>query len=1582
MAGFTFLKMKKRSIKKTLKIVSLVILILVLAASGYIYFNKQISSTKIAFINYQEFQLSRISKSNTNNWVEIDVLAMDELDKARDYSAVFIFGRGFQMSPEQMQSLQNAGYAGVNLFVESATNPNVDVTNLKGEALDKVSDYFNFGGTENYSNLLSYVRKNMDGKSWFVDSIDAPKSIPRDVFIHSDERAIFDNFDAYQNYLVQGGFYKPKQANVALLTSVPGPFNANREQIDALITMLEGRGLNVFVISAATKRLEFLKQVDPDLVILMPHGRLTLGQGKEAVAWLKEKNIPLLNPLSVFQPYEDWVEDPQGFAGPLLSMSVVLPELDGGINPYAIIAQYEDEQGYLSFKTIPDRLEKFGDMVQHWLALKEKANKDKKVAIYYFKGPGQNAMVAANMEVVPSIYNALVQLKKEGYQVDNLPASAEELWEMIKVQGAVLGPYAKGAFEEFLKKGDPALVETALYEQWVAKDLDPNQYQLVKDKFGDAPGDYLSLSKEDTSYIAVARLQFGNVVLLPQPLAGLGDDTFKIVHGTKAAPPHPYLASYLWTRNEFKADAIFHWGTHGSLEFTPGKQVALSGSDWTDALIGVTPHFYVYTISNVGEGIIAKRRSYATTLSYLTPPFMEADVEGPLKQLSDKLTAFVGTKGAVREQYRKNIGQLVLQLDLHVDLGLDSTGHYSDTTIFNLSNHMEEVRTAKVTGGLYTMGKAYTDAQRNNTVELMALDPIAYSLASLDHLKGQVTQKQLDNQVYFDKKYRSRAREAIHQVRNNKLSTQEVLLQLVPQKDINKATIWQEQSKGMSDADIIRGFIGMKDEKSQKPHPHAKKKKKDSGPNDQEIAEVKRLVIAISPYPDRVEFIKNLQSDKQFKQSSGILDPQTLEKAKTVAKAIPAMAKALEVGQQEDVFALLKKMQNESIRQLTFEFLEDESLEEQVAIQKEIASKEIISQLTQNEALTAIGLTKNSNNLSPIQRNALQNNLALLKLFQKEWPLVEEKQPAVLSEYWQNENFEPTLKSTIGKIELEISTSERKEAAFARAVLNIEMAIKSIEAYHHNLATSASQELKSIDTGLGGGYIAPSSGGDPITNPATVPTGRNLYSIDAEKTPSPEAWNVGVALTKTLLETHYKKHNTYPKKVSFTLWPGDFIDTEGAMVAQILYLLGVEPVRDPFNRVVDIKLIPLSELGRPRIDVVAQTAGQFRDLAASRMYLINKAVKMAAGAEDVDDNFVKAGVLASEEFMKEKGLSPKQAREWSTQRVFGGVNGIYGTNIMGMVEQGNGWEEEAQVANTYINNMGAIYGEGENWGAFQKGVFEAALQNTEVVVQPRESNTWGGLSLDHVYEFMGGLSLAVRSVTGKDPDAYFNDFRNPNKAKVQSLKEALWVEARSTLLNPKYISEYMKGGATSAETFAETFRNTYGWNVMKPAEIDEALWNNLYAVYVEDGLNLNVQDFFERENPYALQEMSAVMLETIRKGYWKASDGQIETLTTLHTDLMKEHKAGCSGFVCNNDKLQAFISESLTKEALENYEAALKTVKEPGNEETGVVLEKETISEKQNNATSATNKSWLIYTLVGIVFTMFLFLIIRRRKES
>lgn len=193
---------------------------------------------------------------------------------------------------------------------------------------------------------------------------------------------------------------------------------------------------------------------------------------------------------------------------------------------------------------------------------------------------------------------------------------------------------------------------------------------------------------------------------------------------------------------------------------------------------------------------------------------------------------------------------------------------------------------------------------------------------------------------------------------------------------------------------------------------------------------------------------------------------------------------------------------------------------------------------------------------------------------------------------------------------------------------------------------------------------------------------------------------------------------------------------------------------------------------------------------------------------------------------------------------------------------------------------------------------EEALINADAVVQSRQSNTWGALSLDHVYEFMGGMNLAIRSVTGKDPDAYISDYRNRNNMRMPEFKETIGVESRTTIFNPTYIKEKLNGGQNVVGSFAEIIQNTYGWNVSKPDVIDDEMWDEVYEVYVKDKFGLNIRERFEQHNPAVLDEITAVMMETASKGLWKATSEQLSEIATLHVELIEKRKPSCSNTVC------------------------------------------------------------------------------------
>ena len=558
--------------------------------------------------------------------------------------------------------------------------------------------------------------------------------------------------------------------------------------------------------------------------------------------------------------------------------------------------------------------------------------------------------------------------------------------------------------------------------------------------------------------------------------------------------------------------------------------------------------------------------------------------------------------------------------------------------------------------------------------------------------------------------------------------------------------------------------------------------------------------------------------------------------------------------------------------------------------------------------------------------------------------------------------------------------------------------LESITAYREAIQASPQRELDAMVTGLAGGYIEPQSGGDPVVNPSAVPSGRNLTGIDAERTPTPEAWDVGRDLVDQLLAAKLAETGAYPKKVGFSLWSSEFVRQEGITLAEILYLLGVEPVRNRRGTVHDVKLIPAQELGRPRIDVVVQTSGQFRDLGASRIYLINKAVAMAAAADDATDalpNHVHTGAVAAEAMMKTRGISPAEAKTLATYRVFGGLNGNYGAGIMGMVESGDTWDDETQVAQTYLKNMGAVYGR-DRWGAFHPGMFEAALQNTDTVLHPRSSNTWGPLSLDHVYEFMGGLSLAIQHATGEEPSTYFSDLRNPTLPVVQDAKKAVWQETRTTLLNPKYIAAMQEEGPSAADAFAETFRNTFGWDVMQSSMIDEEIWDKYEEVYVQDIHNLDIQQFFRDKNPYALQEMTAIMLETHRKGYWNPSPETLARVANLHVELVDAFEAGCSGFVCDNGKLSALIAQIVGEadpavaqaytaqiDAIRNAPAPQEEVAQGmALEETSDTPPKEQRPEANTPSPPLVRQAWIPAAAIGGLLVVVGAAVIRKRRSA
>lgn len=1425
-----------------------------------------VGTTRIAFLNYQAIALGQISHANDNAMIKLSEITTDDFDHLDDYDMIIVNGMGLRIDENQRKQLEEASYK-VPTLTHAATNPANNIVSVDNFDADYLMLYIENGGKKNYHSMLAYIRKFIDGKKFMAPEPERVNERPDYLLTHFDpkdekgDELGFNSIREYNAFLAKNGLYK-EGAPTIMLTGFMGA-------APDMEKAFEKKGFMVYRINKLQSFIagHHADSIQANAVVNMAHGRL----GDYFVEFMKQKNIPLFSPLNINRLTTEWESDKQGMNGGFMSQSIVTPEIDGAIRPYVVFGQRINKEGLQEVYGIPDRMESFVESVLGYVNLKNKKNSSKRIAIFYFKGPGQNALTASGMEVVPSLYNLLVRLKNEGYNVGKLPANPQELAKMIQAQGAVFGTYAEGAYTKFLQSGHPALVTAHQFAGWTQKALSKKMIKEMNQLYGSFPGKYMAT---DDGKLAVARLQFGNVVLLPQVMAGVGGDSFKIVHGTDQAPPYTYVASYLWARYGFSADALIHFGTHGSLEYTPRKQVALDSNDWSDRLIGVVPHFYIYTIGNVGEAMIAKRRTYAQTQSYLTPPFKESELRQTYKQLSDAIQSY--EKKATVEQSLK-VKALTVKMGIARELGLDAkqmNKPYSADEIARVENYAEELANEKITGKLYTLGVPYDNDDIRTSVYAMATDPIAYGMLAVDKLKGRAQEGVEKHKQLFDRLYLSKARNTVTQLLG---------------------------SASVSDEYICR-YVGIT-------------------PAELQMAcKVEAMQAAPDPIQMMMQMADQIGGAKETKPKK--VDHRTVSELRAAKvshkKKVPQMSReAFEKMEQTGRFP-------------------DKMME---AIKK--------GQKWYQEDLKRAKMAKaGKGKSSQTGRSSKDKGMMMSK----------------------------APKYT------------RQQIRLAQAITTVEHALQNVGKYSEALRQSPLNEMSSLMNALNGGFTAPSPGGDLIVNPNTLPTGRNLFSINVENTPSEDAWEKAKELCDNTIKMYCERHKgEYPRKVSYTLWSSEFIETEGATIAQILYMLGVEPVRDAFGRVTDLRLIPSKQLGRPRIDVVVQTSGQLRDLAASRLFLINKAIEMAANAKgDKYDNLVKAGVTESERLLVEKGMSPKEAREVSMYRVFGGVNGNYGTGIQEMVTAGDRWDKESQIAEVYMNNMGAFYGDEKNWETVRKAAFEAALTRTDVVVQPRQSNTWGALSLDHVYEFMGGMNLAVRNVTGKDPDAYLADYRNHSNMRMQEVKEAIGIEGRTTIFNPAYIKEKMKGGASSASTFAEIVTNTYGWNVMKPKAIDKEMWDEIYNVYVKDKYHLGTKEFFDKQNPAALMEMTAVMMESARKGMWKATPQQLRDIAKLHTETVNKYKPSCSGFVCDNAKLRNYIASKTDAASAKEYQQNVEQIRDAAaaknSSDKGMVMKKETLNEEAQKTTTVV--SGIVVGVIVIVAFVLLAVLIRRRRKN
>ncbi|MEA5510616.1 magnesium chelatase subunit H [Crocosphaera sp. UHCC 0190] len=421
----------------------------------------------------------------------------------------------------------------------------------------------------------------------------------------------------------------------------------------------------------------------------------------------------------------------------------------------------------------------------------------------------------------------------------------------------------------------------------------------------------------------------------------------------------------------------------------------------------------------------------------------------------------------------------------------------------------------------------------------------------------------------------------------------------------------------------------------------------------------------------------------------------------------------------------------------------------------------------------------------------------------------------------------------------------------------------------------ADNELGGLLKALEGEYVLPGPGGDPIRNPNVLPTGKNIHALDPQSIPTLAAVkSAKIVVDRLLARQKIDNGGNYPETIACVLWGTDNIKTYGESLAQIMWMVGVKPVPDALGRVNKLELISLEELGRPRIDVVVNCSGVFRDLFINQMNLLDQAVKMAAEAnEPLEMNYVRKHALQQAD---EMGINLRQA----ATRIFSNASGSYSSNVNLAVENSS-WEEEKELQNMYLNRKGFAF-DSDNPGVMNdnRKVFEAALKTADATFQNLDSSEISLTDVSHYFDSDPTKVVSSLREDGKKPFAYIADTTTAN-AQVRTLSETVRLDARTKLLNPKWYEGMLSHGYEGVRELSKRLVNTMGWSATADA-VDNWVYEDVNTTFIQD------EEMCKRLmnlNPNSFRKMVGTLLEVNGRGYWETSEENLDRLQELYQEV-------------------------------------------------------------------------------------------------
>ncbi len=432
------------------------------------------------------------------------------------------------------------------------------------------------------------------------------------------------------------------------------------------------------------------------------------------------------------------------------------------------------------------------------------------------------------------------------------------------------------------------------------------------------------------------------------------------------------------------------------------------------------------------------------------------------------------------------------------------------------------------------------------------------------------------------------------------------------------------------------------------------------------------------------------------------------------------------------------------------------------------------------------------------------------------------------------------------------------------------------------VAACGEAEMRGILDGLSGRFVEPGPSGAPTRGkPDVLPTGRNFFSIDTRTVPTPAAWTLGWKSAGLLVERHLQDHGNWPRTMALTAWGTSNMRTGGDDIAQGLALMGVRPTWDAASRrVTGFEVLATSVLDRPRVDVTLRVSGFFRDAFPALIDLFDSAVRAVAALDEPErDNPLAARVRADAARLTESGLSAEEAERRAGFRIFGSKPGAYGAGLQTLIDE-RGWRTEDDLARAYVAWGGYAYGSGAE-GDAAHGLFETRLRNVEAVVQNQDNREHDLLDSDDYYQFEGGMTVAVRTLSGTSPAVYHDDHSRPETPRIRTLEEEIARVVRARVVNPKWIAGVMRHGYKGGFEMAATVDYMFAFAATARCVRDHH-FDAVFEAYLGDEA---VRGFLDEHNPAALREMAERLLEAQQRGLWRP---RLNSTHARLTELLEE----------------------------------------------------------------------------------------------